>query len=77
MNYDDVNKLAAKYKVNYDRELVGTGMANFHVYVGMKGACGEIYATESYVLGNKTYIDALESTDKDGNAIKEEHLRMM
>eukprot|EP00972_Heterocapsa_arctica_P016210 2390427-Heterocapsa_arctica.AAC.1 len=42
----------------------------------MKGASGEIYATESYFLGKKTYIDVLESTDKDGNLIKEEHIRM-
>ena len=42
----------------------------------MKGASGEIYATESYFLGKKTYIDALESKDKDGNTIKEEHIRM-
>eukprot|EP00972_Heterocapsa_arctica_P060216 8881776-Heterocapsa_arctica.AAC.1 len=65
MSYDDVNKLAAKYQVNYDRVLVGTGMGNFHVDVSMKGASGEIYATENYFLGKETYIDALESTDKD------------
>jgi len=76
MNYDDVDKLAAKYNIKYDRELVGAGMGNFHVDFSMKGASGEIYATESYFLGKKTYIDALESKDKDGNTIKEEHIRM-
>eukprot|EP00972_Heterocapsa_arctica_P037864 5573697-Heterocapsa_arctica.AAC.1 len=76
MNYDDVDKLAAEYRVNYDRELVGTGMGNFHVGFGMKGARGEIYATESLCLGEKRYIDALESMDKDGNTIHEEHVKM-
>jgi len=36
----------------------------------------EIYAVESLFLGKKTYIDILESTDKDGNTINSEHIRM-
>ena len=42
----------------------------------MDGACGEIYAKESLFLGKKAYIDILESTDKDGNIINSEHIRM-
>ena len=76
MNYDDVDKLAANYNIKYNRDLVGTGMGNFHVDFNMKGAAGEIYATGSYFSGKKTYIDALESKYKDGNTIKEEHIRM-
>ena len=36
----------------------------------------EIYAVESLFLGKKTYIDILESTDKDGKTINSEHIRM-
>ena len=36
----------------------------------------EIYAVESLFLGKKTYIDILESTDKDGNTINSEHIGM-
>ena len=36
----------------------------------------EIYAVESLYLGKKTYVDILESTDKDGNAIYSEHIRV-
>ena len=31
---------------------------------------------EVYFLVKKTYIDMLESTDKDGNTINSEHIRM-
>ena len=36
----------------------------------------EIYAIESLFPGKKTYIDILESTDKGGNTINSEHIRM-
>ena len=36
----------------------------------------EIHAIESLFLGKKTYIDILESTDKVGNTINSEHIRM-
>ena len=36
----------------------------------------EIYAVESAFLGKKTYIYILEPTDKDGNTINSEHIRM-
>ena len=35
-----------------------------------------IYAVESLFLGKKTYIYILEPTDKDGNTINSEHIRM-
>ena len=42
----------------------------------MDGAVTEIYGVESVFLGiKKTYIDILESTDKDGNTINSEHTR--
>ena len=41
----------------------------------MDGAVSEIYGNENYFLGKKTYIDMLESTDKDGNTINSEHVR--
>ena len=50
-------------------------MGNFHVDFDMAGAVSEIYAIESLFLG-KTYIDILESTDKYGNTINSEHIRM-
>ena len=42
----------------------------------MDSAVSEIYGTESYVLGKKTDIDSLESTNKEGNLIDAEHIRM-
>ena len=42
----------------------------------MGKSSSEIYAVESLFLGRKTYIDILESTDKDGNTINSEHIRM-
>ena len=42
----------------------------------MVKANGETYAIESLFLGKKTYINMLESTDKDGKTITSEHIRM-
>ena len=42
----------------------------------MDKSYSEIYAVESLFLGEKTYIYILESTDKDGNTISSEHIRM-
>jgi hypothetical protein len=36
----------------------------------------EIYATKSIFLGKKSYIDFLQSKDKDGNTINGYHIRL-
>ena len=51
-------------------------MGNFHVDFDLYGATSETYAIESLFLGKKTYIDILESTDKDGKTINSSHIRM-
>ena len=76
LNYDDVDKIENRYKANYGSELVGEELGNFHIDFSMNNANAEIYAVESSVLGEKTYIDILESTDKGGKAINSEHIRM-
>ena len=76
LNYDDVAKIVGRYKNKYGLELVGEDLGNFHVDSDLYGATSEIYAVESLFLGRKTYIDILESTDKDGKAINSEHIRM-
>ena len=55
---------------------MGEELGNFHIDVSMDNANTEIYAIESLFLGKKTYIDMLESTDKDGKTINSEHIRM-
>ena len=42
----------------------------------MDGAVSELYGDGNYFLGEQTYIDSLESTNKDNNMINEEHIRM-
>ena len=76
LNYDDVDKIVKKYKEIYDKDLVGEDLGNFHIDFSMDKANSEIYAIESLFLGKKTYIDILESTDKDGKKINSEHIRM-
>ena len=41
----------------------------------MGNANSETYAIESLFLGEKTYIDILEPTDKDGKTINSDHIR--
>ena len=50
---------------------MGEELGNFHIDFSMDNANTEIYAIESLFLGKKTYIDSLESTDKDGQTINQ------
>ena len=45
---------------------MGEELGNFHIDFSMGNANTEIYAIETFFLGKKTYIDMLDSTDKDG-----------
>ena len=76
LNYDDVGTVVKRYKDKYGLELVGEDLGNFHIDFSMDKYNSETYAVESIFLGKKTYIDILESTDKDGNTINSEHIRM-
>ena len=67
-------KLLRGKQKKYGLELVGEELGNFHVYFDMDGADSEFYAIESLFLGKKTYIDSLESTDKDVKTINSEHI---
>lgn len=75
-NYDDVKILEDKYKIEYNRELNGINLEQFHTDFNMKGAVGEIYAKKSIFLGKKSYMDLLEGKDKDGKTINDYHIRL-
>lgn len=75
-NYDDVPILEAKYGERYGKTLNGKELEQFHVDFDLKGAADTIYATKSIFLGKKSYIDYLESHDKDGNVINGYHIRL-
>lgn len=75
-NLKDVSKLEEKYKERFNKELNGKNLEQFHTDFDLDGACSEIYATKSIFLGKKSYIDILESKDKDGNIIKGHHIRL-
>ena len=75
-NLADVPTLEVKYKEEYGKELNGKNLEQFHTDFNLDGAVSEIYATKSIFLGKKSYIDILESTDKDGNTITGVHMRM-
>ena len=63
-NYEDVDKNENRYQDKFGSELVGQQLGNFHIDFSMDNANSEIYAIGSLLLGKKTYIDILESTDK-------------
>ena len=70
-------RLCEYYKQKYHQELVGNGLGNFHIdFQKWQEDCGEIYSKESLFVGKKTYIDVLESTDKDNQIINSDHIRM-
>jgi hypothetical protein len=75
-NLEDVAKLEAKYEEKYDKKLNGKELEQFHTDFDLEGACSEIYATKSIFLGKKSYIDCLESKDRNGNIITGHHIRL-
>jgi hypothetical protein len=75
-NCEDVSRLESAYRDIYNKELNGKQLEQFHTDFDLDGAESEIYATKSIFLGKKSYIDCLESKDKDGNTIKGFHIRL-
>jgi hypothetical protein len=84
MDYDDVAKFEEKFQEDYDRNITGKQLGQFHIDFDMKDEDGndrqgkdeDIYATKSIFLGKKSYYDKLQSKDKNGNVITGEHVRM-
>jgi hypothetical protein len=72
----DVIKIENRYREIYNKELNGKALEQFHTDFSLDGAVGDIYATKSIFLGKKSYIDYLESKDKDGNIIHGIHKRL-
>jgi len=75
-NLDDIKKIEDKYREVYGKELTGKNLGQFHTDFDLEGSVGEIWATKSIFLGKKSYLDVLESRDKDGNKITGYHKRM-
>ena len=76
LDYDDVAKLEKLYKTEYNRELNGGNMCQFHVDFDLAGAVGMIYSEKLIVLGKKCYIDCLVGKDKNGEIVRGYHRRM-
>jgi hypothetical protein len=76
IDYDEVAILEEHYNKKYGTKLIGNDMGQFHIDFDLDGSVGDIWATDSIFLGKKSYIDKLESRDKDGNAIYGYHIRM-
>ena len=75
-NYDDVVKIEEQFRKDYNRELTGKNLGQFHIDFNLDGAASEIYSKSAIFLGKKCYIDKLESKDKNGNIITGYHYRM-
>lgn len=75
-NLEDVVKLEEKYEERYNKVLNGPQLEQFHTDFDLDGAEGEIFASKSIFLGKKSYIDILESVDKNGNKINGHHIRL-
>lgn len=64
--------LSEAFKTKYDRELIGSGMGQFHSDFSSGVLKGDIRAVKSIFLGKKSYIDVL--TDESGEI--DYHIRM-
>ena len=59
INYEEVETLAAAFKIKYNRDLSGEDILQIHIDSDLEGACGDIYSTESHFLAKKVCIDKL------------------
>jgi hypothetical protein len=75
-NYDDVVKIETQFRKDYNRELTGKNLGQFHIDFDLDGAASEIYSKSAIFLGKKCYIDKLESKDENGKTITGYHYRM-
>ena len=76
LNYDDVDKIAGRFKEEYGQELVGQNLSQFHVDLPPLFKNNEIDGIENYLLGKETYRDILESTNEERHITNANHTRM-
>jgi hypothetical protein len=74
--FDDVPILEAEFKRRYNRDLSGSQLGQFHIDFDLKDSMGDVYAIKSIFLGKKSYLDVLESKDKNGDIIHGYHIRL-
>ena len=74
--YDEVETLRKAFKTEYDRELVGDNLGQFHIDFELDGSKkgAEIFSIESYFLGKKDYYDRLQNIDDDDDIIYGDHI---
>jgi hypothetical protein len=73
IDHDKLDNLSDAFRAKYGRELIGSGLGQFHSDFELKGSSGEVYAIESIFLGKKSYLDVLAC---DGNDATGYHIRM-
>lgn len=71
----DIKLLTENFNKQYNRELIGKQMGQFHSDFKMEG-CKNVVAVSSIFLGKKSYIDVLEGTNTFGNIQYGYHIRM-
>jgi hypothetical protein len=72
----DIPVLSEKFKMKYNKDLIGKSMGQFHSDFDLPG-CKDIVATNSIFLGKKSYIDKLQGVDKKTGETKiGYHIRM-
>jgi hypothetical protein len=76
IDYDGVAKVEDEYRTRYNKELNGKQLGQFHIDFDLDGADGEVYATNTIILGKKSYIDVLECVNKDGSVVNGFHKRL-
>ena len=75
--YDEVEKLREAFKTEYDRELVGDELGQFHIDFDLDGVKkgADIFSIEIYFLGKKDYYDRLQRINDENEVIYGDHIR--
>jgi len=68
--------IVADFRAKYGRELIGKNLGQFHTdFEKMKGA-DYAYASKSFLVGKKTYLDVLQNVFPDGTEKESHHIRL-
>lgn len=72
----DVEPLGEAYAKQYNRELIGKNLGQFHTDFSMEG-CEDVYSTKFIALGSKCYMDVLTGIcETTGKEKQDTHIRM-
>jgi hypothetical protein len=75
INNNDIEKLEKAFRLQYNRELIGKSLGQFHSDFEIKD-CKNVVSVGAYFVGKKCYIDKLRGINNNNEEVFDYHIRM-